>query len=157
MVINAAFNNISVILWLSVLLVEETGVPGENHRPVASHWQTLSHKLRFEFTSVVIGTDCIGNCKSNYYMITATTTPLVDQCSFSDYKPIIDTYFYKWLPNTNNITHYKFQAVYFTAFFPYIVLLILLIRGLTLDGSVDGILYFLTPQWGELTKAQVRN
>ena len=31
MVSNATFNNISVILWLSVLLVEETGVPGENH------------------------------------------------------------------------------------------------------------------------------
>jgi hypothetical protein len=27
---------------MSVLLVKETGVPGENHRPVASHWQTLS-------------------------------------------------------------------------------------------------------------------
>jgi len=25
------FNNISAILWQSVLLVEETGVPGENH------------------------------------------------------------------------------------------------------------------------------
>jgi hypothetical protein len=36
-VFNAIFNNISVILWLSVLLVEETGVPRENHRPVASH------------------------------------------------------------------------------------------------------------------------
>jgi len=31
---NATFNNISVISWWSVLLVEETGVPGENHRPV---------------------------------------------------------------------------------------------------------------------------
>jgi hypothetical protein len=31
------FNNISVILWWPVLLVEETRVPGENHRPVASH------------------------------------------------------------------------------------------------------------------------
>jgi hypothetical protein len=41
MVFNASFNNISVISWWSVLLVEETGVPGENHRPVASHWQTL--------------------------------------------------------------------------------------------------------------------
>ena len=28
------FNNISVISWRSVLLVEETGVPGEIHRPV---------------------------------------------------------------------------------------------------------------------------
>jgi hypothetical protein len=32
-VFNATFNNISVISWLSVLLVKETGLPGENHRP----------------------------------------------------------------------------------------------------------------------------
>jgi hypothetical protein len=32
MVFNATFNNISVILWWSVLLVEETGVTGENHQ-----------------------------------------------------------------------------------------------------------------------------
>jgi hypothetical protein len=31
MVNNATFNNISVISWRSVLLVEETKVPGENH------------------------------------------------------------------------------------------------------------------------------
>jgi len=30
MVFNPTFNNISVISWRSVLLVEETGVPGEN-------------------------------------------------------------------------------------------------------------------------------
>jgi hypothetical protein len=45
MVLNATFNNISVISWRSVLLVEETGGPKENHRPVASHWQTLSHNV----------------------------------------------------------------------------------------------------------------
>ena len=37
MVFNSTFNNISVISWPSVLVVEETGLPGENHRPVASH------------------------------------------------------------------------------------------------------------------------
>jgi len=37
MVLNATFNNISVISWQLVLLVEETGVPGENHQPAASH------------------------------------------------------------------------------------------------------------------------
>ena len=42
MVFNATFNNISVISWWLVLLVQETGGPGENHRPVASHRQTLS-------------------------------------------------------------------------------------------------------------------
>ena len=37
MVFNATFNNISVISWRSVLLMEETGVP------VKSHLQTLSY------------------------------------------------------------------------------------------------------------------
>jgi hypothetical protein len=37
MVFNATFNNISVISWQSLLLVEVTGGPGENHRPVASY------------------------------------------------------------------------------------------------------------------------
>jgi hypothetical protein len=37
MVFQATFNNISVISWRSVLLVEETGVPRENHQPAASH------------------------------------------------------------------------------------------------------------------------
>jgi len=41
-VFNATFNNISVISWWSVLLVEETGV---NHQPAASHWQTLPHNV----------------------------------------------------------------------------------------------------------------
>jgi hypothetical protein len=45
MMLNTTFNNISVISWRSVLLVDETGVPGENHRPVTSHWQTLSFNV----------------------------------------------------------------------------------------------------------------
>jgi len=45
MVFNATINNISVISWRSVLLVEETGVPGENRRRAASHRQTLSHNV----------------------------------------------------------------------------------------------------------------
>jgi hypothetical protein len=44
-VFNATFNNISILSWRSVLLVEETRVPRENHRPVASHWQSLSHNV----------------------------------------------------------------------------------------------------------------
>jgi hypothetical protein len=35
-VFNIIFNNIAVISWRSVLLVEETGAPGENHRPITS-------------------------------------------------------------------------------------------------------------------------
>ena len=73
MVFSATFNNISVIWWQSVLFVEETGVPGENHWPVASRWQTLSHMIvlcrvhlsmnRFELTTyVVIGTGWTCSC-----------------------------------------------------------------------------------------------
>ena len=43
MLFNATVIDISDIPWRSVLLVNETGVPRENHRPVVSHWQTLSH------------------------------------------------------------------------------------------------------------------
>jgi hypothetical protein len=76
MVFNATFNNISVISWRSVLLMEETGVPGENHLPVASRQQTLSHNVvHLELTSVMIGTGCIGSCKSNYHMIMTMTAP----------------------------------------------------------------------------------
>ena len=45
MIVNATFNNILVISLRSVLLVEETGVPEENHPPAASHLQTLSHNV----------------------------------------------------------------------------------------------------------------
>ena len=36
------FKHISVIWWWSVLLMVETGLHGENHRPAANHWQTLN-------------------------------------------------------------------------------------------------------------------
>jgi hypothetical protein len=56
--------------------VVEIGVPREIHRPVASHWQTLSHNAlsstpRYECGSssqllkVVIDDDCTGSCKFN--------------------------------------------------------------------------------------------
>ena len=84
MVFNATFKNISAILWRSVLLVVETRIHGENNRPATRHWQTLSHNVASiaprhergsnQTTLVVIGTDCIGSCKSKYNTITPTTS-----------------------------------------------------------------------------------
>ena len=51
MVLNVTFNNISAISWLSVLLMEETGIPDENHRSMASRELTVL---------LVLGTDCTG-------------------------------------------------------------------------------------------------
>jgi len=42
LVFNATFSNISAISWRPVLVAEEAGVPGENHRPWASNWEPLS-------------------------------------------------------------------------------------------------------------------
>jgi len=41
--LNATLNNISVISWMSVLLVGKTVVPGETQRSVASHRHNISH------------------------------------------------------------------------------------------------------------------
>jgi hypothetical protein len=50
-ILNATLNNISVISWWLVLLVDEIGVLRENHRPVTGHWQTLSHNVVIEYIS----------------------------------------------------------------------------------------------------------
>ncbi|KOC64578.1 Sodium-dependent dopamine transporter [Habropoda laboriosa] len=47
------------------------------------------------------------------------------------------------------------KVVWFTALFPYAVLLILLIRGVTLPGSFEGIRYYLNPNFSAITKAEV--
>ena len=44
-VFGATFNNISIILWWSVLLVEERGAPGETRWPAICHWQSWSHNV----------------------------------------------------------------------------------------------------------------
>lgn len=38
-----------------------------------------------------------------------------------------------------------FKAIYFTASFPYLVLTIFLIRGLTLPGATAGLVHLFTP------------
>jgi hypothetical protein len=82
MVFYVTFNNISAISWRSVLLVEETGGPGENHRPVTSHWQTLLqnvvHLALIDIRTHISGDRHwlhIGSCKCNYHTITVTTAP----------------------------------------------------------------------------------
>ncbi|CBY35674.1 unnamed protein product [Oikopleura dioica] len=47
------------------------------------------------------------------------------------------------------------KAVYITSTFPYVVLTTLLIVGLTKDGSLNGIKYFLTPEWERLKDMSV--
>ena len=73
MMFSATFNNISVISWLSVLLVEKTTDMSPTNFITLLYRVHLAKK-RFELTAlVVIGT----NCNSNYHMITKTTASLL--------------------------------------------------------------------------------
>ncbi|XP_070133548.1 sodium-dependent nutrient amino acid transporter 1 isoform X1 [Drosophila bipectinata] len=47
------------------------------------------------------------------------------------------------------------KASYFLAIFPYIIMGVLLVRAVTLPGSIDGIYYFIRPQWGKILDPKV--
>ncbi|KAL4240256.1 hypothetical protein ACF0H5_001050 [Mactra antiquata] len=47
------------------------------------------------------------------------------------------------------------KVVYVTATAPYVILTIILVRGLTLDGSIEGIVWYVTPSFEKLASPQV--
>jgi len=73
MVFNATFNNISVISWLSVLLLEKnTDLPQVTDK---LYHIMFTPPPEWDSNSMVIGTDCIGSCKCNYHRIMAMIAP----------------------------------------------------------------------------------
>ena len=85
MVFNVNFNNISVILCWSLLLVEETGLPEKTtdlSQVSDKLYYIMLHRVRLGWTGfelatlVLMCTDWTGSCKSSYHTIT-TTKPLI--------------------------------------------------------------------------------
>lgn len=58
---------------------------------------------------------------------------------------------------TNRMISLYSQVVYITATFPFIMLLVLLIRGVTLPGAAEGIKFYLYPDISRLADPQVWN
>lgn len=48
-----------------------------------------------------------------------------------------------------------FTITFFPALFPYVILFVLLIRAVTLPGAMNGIIFFIRPQWGKLLDPNV--
>ena len=50
---------------------------------------------------------------------------------------------------------FPLKVAYVTAIFPYLVLITLLVKGLTLDGALQGILFYIKPQWDKILDLNV--
>jgi hypothetical protein len=104
---NATFNKISAILWRSVFLMEETGVPRENHWPATSHWQTLSHIMlyRVHLAWDTITSSCLG--QKNICLFTVTSS----KKSRSDFHFILFFSFYFTYGNSGLRTYPYLEKV----------------------------------------------
>jgi hypothetical protein len=92
---NPTFNNISVIL------VEETGVPGENHRPIVSHWQTLSPNV-VSYTNTLIS-------YCSYVIFQVALKVMLALCGLSLLYIIIDCLPYCYLATSEQYFSYLYM------------------------------------------------
>ena len=127
MAFNATFNNILVISWRSVLLVECLDKTTDLSQVTDKLYDIILHRAHltcagFELTTLlVIGSDCIGSFKSSYHMITTTIVPVL----FGSLQTFSYTNVYTVSVHTNKLKYFflrkLFDCILYFHYYAYIL------------------------------------
>ncbi|OAF69660.1 hypothetical protein A3Q56_02599 [Intoshia linei] len=91
------------------------------------------------------------------YVLQLNKSNGLDNIGLPDYRIMIClliTYFFHFMILCKGVRS-SGKAVWITATLPYVILVVLLVRGVLLPGSTDGILYFITPNLSRLKDINV--
>ncbi|KAJ8274320.1 hypothetical protein COCON_G00089450 [Conger conger] len=121
-------------------------------------WTYCNNPWNTADCSGVVGPSRINSSLANASAVISGVTELVNRTKRTS--PSEEYWKHKVLNISDDIGNFgrvksSGKVVYFTATFPYVVLTILFIRGITLDGAINGIAYYLTPQWQKILDAKV--
>uniref|UniRef100_A0A8C6L723 Transporter n=1 Tax=Nothobranchius furzeri TaxID=105023 RepID=A0A8C6L723_NOTFU len=125
---NPILTNFPVSLYMPLVLLEKV--------ILCSNWQTSASPSRRKVLRLSAGLHEPGVMSYEMVLCLMATWVIVYFCMW------------KGVKSTGKV-------VYFTALFPYLVLVVLLAHGVTLPGALDGIVYYLKPDWSKLGEAQV--
>ncbi|CAJ1064401.1 sodium- and chloride-dependent GABA transporter ine [Xyrichtys novacula] len=108
-----------------------------NHATNSSYSSTASQEFfRYKMLEQTSGVDETGGIRWELFLILILAWVLIYLCIF------------KGVKSTGKV-------VYFTALFPYVILIALLINNAQLPGAIDGIKFFIVPEWGKLLSVEV--
>ncbi|XP_032432477.1 sodium- and chloride-dependent GABA transporter ine [Xiphophorus hellerii] len=108
-----------------------------DHATNSSHSSTASQEFfRYKMLGQTSGVEETGTLRWELFLILILAWILIYLCIF------------KGVKSTGKV-------VYFTALFPYVILIALLINNVQLPGASDGIAFFIVPEWDKLRSVEV--
>lgn len=151
------------------------------HLPNCSDVMNHSKDHDLNLSNISVPINCIWNASFSLFAENSSSGSLEANVTFNSPS---EEYFYIWVLHTSrsigNLGAIRWQlalclllcwvivflcvfkgikssgkVVYLIVTFPYIIMFVLLIRGLTVDGHLEGIKFYLTPKWEKLKKVQV--
>ncbi|XP_036359291.1 uncharacterized protein LOC115211848 isoform X2 [Octopus sinensis] len=151
------------------------------HLPNCSDIMNNTKEQELNLTNISVSTNCMWNASFSLFAEGSSSGSLEANVTF---KTPSEEYFYIWVLNTSKsigqLGTIRWQlalclllcwvivflcvfkgikssgkVVYLIVIFPYIIMFVLLIRGITVDGHLEGIKFYLTPKWEKLKKVHV--